>query len=140
MPDFQPYVPLLVAAIVALSAVIIAVLIYKLLNQRVRGRKGQRLGISEFHELDKTRRIVLLRRDDVEHLILIGGNQDVVIESGIQTGIMAPQMQQQMAIPPQEIAPLRTPQPPVFGSRRPILRPVEQSNLYHDDNDDGMQR
>ena len=141
MPDFQPYVSVIVAAIVCLCAVIIAILIYKLLNQRVRGRKGQRLGISEFHELDKTRRIVLVRRDDVEHLIMIGGNQDVVIESGIQTGLMAPPMHQQMQVQPQDVMPLRTPQPPVFGSRRPILRPVGQPMQYDDGSeDDGMQR
>ena len=47
------------------------------------GRKGQRLGISEYHEIDKTRRLVLVRRDETEHLVLIGGGQDLVIESGI---------------------------------------------------------
>ena len=47
------------------------------------GRKGQRLGISEYHEIDKTRRLVLVRRDETEHLILIGGAQDLVVESGI---------------------------------------------------------
>ena len=31
------------------------------------------------------RRLVLVRRDNVEHLVLIGGPQDVVIEPGISS-------------------------------------------------------
>ena len=91
MPDLTPYLSILVMALVILAALILGVLIYKLFNQRVRGRRGQRLGISEYHELDKTRRLVIVRRDDVEHLILIGGNQEFTIESNIQTGLMARQ-------------------------------------------------
>jgi hypothetical protein len=34
--------------------------------------------------VDARRRIVLVRRDDVEHLVMIGGPTDVVIESGIR--------------------------------------------------------
>jgi flagellar biogenesis protein FliO len=64
--ELQPYLPMLVIAMIVLIAIIILILIYKLFNQRVRGRKGQRLGITEFHEIDKTRRIVLVRRDDVD--------------------------------------------------------------------------
>ena len=47
------------------------------------GRRGQRLGVSEYYEVDKDRRLVIVRRDGVEHLILIGGPQDIVIESNI---------------------------------------------------------
>ena len=34
--------------------------------------------------VDSRRRLVLIRRDDVEHLIMTGGPVDVVIETGIQ--------------------------------------------------------
>jgi hypothetical protein len=37
------------------------------------GCKGQRLGIREYHETDKTRRLVLVRRDETEHLIRSAG-------------------------------------------------------------------
>ena len=52
-------------------------------RDQVLERRGQRLGVSEYYEVDKDRRLVLVRRDAVEHLILIGGPQDIVIEQNI---------------------------------------------------------
>jgi flagellar biogenesis protein FliO len=124
--ELQPYLPTLVMALIVLIAIIIVILVYKLFNQRVRGRKGQRLGITEFHEIDKTRRIVLVRRDDVEHLVMIGGNQDMVIESNIESGLAGNSSFATHA-PAEEPVSLRPPKPAVFGSRRPILRSVEPS-------------
>ncbi|MEQ1695873.1 MAG: hypothetical protein ABL901_08535 [Hyphomicrobiaceae bacterium] len=43
----------------------------------------KRLDIVEQWSLDARRRLVLIRRDDVEHLIMTGGPVDVVIETGI---------------------------------------------------------
>jgi hypothetical protein len=43
----------------------------------------RRLDIVEQSNLDGRRRLVLVRRDDVEHLIMTGGPVDVVIETGI---------------------------------------------------------
>jgi Flagellar biosynthesis protein, FliO len=124
--ELQPYLPMLVIALIVLIAIIIMILIYKLFNQRVRGRKGQRLGITEFHEIDKTRRIVLVRRDDVEHLVMIGGNQDLVIESNIESGLAGSSSFSTRAAAEEPVS-MRTPKPAVFGSRRPILRSVEPS-------------
>lgn len=42
-----------------------------------------RLGIVDVYDLDRSRQLVLLRRDNVEHLILIGGPNDTVIETNI---------------------------------------------------------
>jgi hypothetical protein len=42
-----------------------------------------RLGVMEEARVDRQRRLVLVRRDDVEHLIMTGGPVDVVIETGI---------------------------------------------------------
>ncbi len=47
-----------------------------------RGRQ-QRLGAVDVFNLDQSRQLVLLRRDNVEHLVLIGGPNDVLIESQI---------------------------------------------------------
>jgi flagellar protein FliO/FliZ len=48
------------------------------------GRARQpRLGIVDIYDLDRQRQLVLLRRDNVEHLLLIGGPNDVVVESNI---------------------------------------------------------
>ncbi|MFY8094521.1 MAG: flagellar biosynthetic protein FliO [Niveispirillum sp.] len=47
-------------------------------------RKGdKRLGVVEVMPLDARRRLVLLRRDGVEHLLLLGIGEDLVIETGI---------------------------------------------------------
>jgi len=49
-----------------------------------RGRSRQpRLGIVDVYDLDRQRQLLLLRRDNVEHLLLIGGPNDVVIETNI---------------------------------------------------------
>jgi flagellar protein FliO/FliZ len=48
-----------------------------------RPRAEPRLGISEQAAVDSRRRLVLVRRDNVEHLIMTGGPVDVVIETGI---------------------------------------------------------
>ncbi|HEU4517925.1 MAG TPA: hypothetical protein VFS03_00300, partial [Microvirga sp.] len=49
-----------------------------------RGRARQpRLGIVDIYDLDRQRQLILLRRDNVEHLLLIGGPNDVVIETNI---------------------------------------------------------
>jgi hypothetical protein len=45
-----------------------------------------RLGVMEEARVDRVRRLVLVRRDDVEHLIMTGGPVDVVIETGIAVG------------------------------------------------------
>src|SRR5690606_5931795 len=47
-----------------------------------RGRQ-QRLAVLDSTSVDARRKLVLIRRDNVEHLILIGGPTDVVIEPNI---------------------------------------------------------
>ena len=74
----------IITAAVILLIVIILLAVWRKYSPRVSGgRRGQRLGISEYYEVDKDRRLVLVRRDNVEHLILIGGTQDIVIEQNI---------------------------------------------------------
>lgn len=46
-------------------------------------RVDPRLSVVEYANVDSKRRLVLIRRDDVEHLIMTGGPVDVVIETGI---------------------------------------------------------
>lgn len=46
-------------------------------------RADPRLGVIEYAHVDGRRKLVLIRRDDVEHLIMTGGPVDVVIETGI---------------------------------------------------------
>ncbi len=48
-----------------------------------RGGRERRLGIIETTPVDAKRRLVLVRRDDVEHLVLLGPGGDTVIENHI---------------------------------------------------------
>jgi len=54
------------------------------------GRKGRRLGVVESLGLDSRRRLVLVRRDGVEHLLLVGGVAELVVESRIVAGEAIP--------------------------------------------------
>ncbi len=49
-----------------------------------RNRKT-RLSVMDATAVDSHRRLILVRRDDVEHLLLIGGPSDVVVEQNIRT-------------------------------------------------------
>lgn len=73
-------------------------------------RPEPRLGVMEQASVDGRRKLLLIRRDDVEHLIMTGGPVDVVIE----TGIVPPR--QALAEPtfPMETEERREPSPPVF--------------------------
>lgn len=53
-------------------------------------RPDRRLAVVEHASVDGRRRLVLVRRDDVEHLIMTGGPVDVVIETGIGERKAAP--------------------------------------------------
>lgn len=46
--------------------------------------RDRRLAVIETVAIDAHRKLVLLRRDDVEHLMVIGGPVDMVIEGGIR--------------------------------------------------------
>jgi hypothetical protein len=77
-------------AIILILLVLFGVVFRKLTGARLmmpgsdRGRGRQpRLGIVDVYDLDRQRQLLLLRRDNVEHLLLIGGPNDVVIETNI---------------------------------------------------------
>jgi len=61
------------------------------LGYRRHDRTGKRrLSVSESMPLDGKRRLILVRRDDYEHLVLIGGESDLVIEAAIPTSDTLP--------------------------------------------------
>lgn len=51
-----------------------------------RKRDGARLAIVDVTNLDTRRRLVLIRRDNVEHLLLISPNSETVVERNIDSG------------------------------------------------------
>ena len=83
-----------VKAIISLALVLLLVVVAGLILRRITGGRlkfpGQgararqpRLGIVDVFEMDRQRQLVLLRRDNVEHLVMIGGPNDLVIEASI---------------------------------------------------------
>ena len=48
-----------------------------------RGGREKRLAVLDQASVDGRRKLVLIRRDNVEHLIMTGGPVDVVVETGI---------------------------------------------------------
>jgi flagellar protein FliO/FliZ len=139
--EFQNVLIYAGAAVVLLLVFLIAMLIARSSSGGVRGRRGQRLAVTEYHDIDKIRRLVLIRRDRVEHLVLIGPHHDMVIESGIGAqaelplGDEAPYLRPPQHLEPPadntergEPPPLRArmpPRPAVFGDRAPNLRSME---------------
>src|SRR5262249_28589309 len=53
--------------------------------------KRSRLAVIDSFEVDGRRRLVLLRRDNVEHLVMIGGRNDLLIEATIRRVAAQPQ-------------------------------------------------
>ncbi|MGU3539930.1 hypothetical protein [Methylobacterium sp. A54F] len=81
-----------------------------------RGRQP-RLGIVDIYELDRARQLILLRRDNVEHLLLVGGPNDVVIERNIQRGqraAMDPVLRPEAGVEPSPEIEARRPDPGLF--------------------------
>lgn len=78
--------------LIAFAIVLILILVVAWVFRRLsygsvrRPRRGRvaRLAVLEAIAVDQRRRLVLLRRDNTEHLVMIGGSGDLVIEQGIQ--------------------------------------------------------
>ena len=80
-----PYASIAIALLVVF---LLIALLFRILRAFSSGKFGSmhqnRLGITEAIALEGKRRLVMVRRDDVEHLVLIGGENDLVIEQGIK--------------------------------------------------------
>ena len=80
----------ILTTVFALGAVIVAILLVlwllKVLSRATgnvtRGR-NRRLAVVDSLALDPKRQLLIVRRDNVEHLIMVGGPQDMVVETGI---------------------------------------------------------
>ena len=138
MDFLAQYSYIVIAALVVLVLLFGLAMIMKRVSGRTRGRQGSRLGISEYHVVDEQRRLVIVRRDNVEHLLLIGGQHDLVVETDIrsrssgvhedndireQRSPAAPELRVDPPAPPVTLRP--APRAPVFADRRPQLRSVD---------------
>ncbi len=89
-----------------------------------RGRQP-RLSVTDAAIVDDKRRLVLVRRDNIEHLVMIGGPTDIVIEQNIvRAQTAAPAQREPAAVQHREPAAEQVvePQAPVQRLRQPVQR------------------
>ena len=65
------------------------------------GNSRKRVSIVDTATVDGKRQVIIIRRDNVEHLIMTGGPQDIIIESGIAAPEPAPLPRRPMPRPAQ---------------------------------------
>jgi len=79
---------LVVLALIGLTAWLVRRFSSNRLGNAARGRQP-RLAVIDAATVDARRRLVLIRRDNTEHLLMIGGPTDVVVETNILRGAAA---------------------------------------------------
>lgn len=91
--DMDTYIRFVLALIFVISLIGLAAWLIRRFGTTGRfmakTKQHSRLGIVEMAVIDAKRRLVLVRRDDHEHLLLLGANSELVIESGIKDGLVA---------------------------------------------------
>src|SRR5271170_1343481 len=91
-PDNRTFLIVGIAVVVVAIALAIAIIYRVVFAHRLRVPGGSRarqprLGLVDAFSLDGQRQLVLVRRDNVEHLIMIGGPNDVLVESQINRAL-----------------------------------------------------
>jgi hypothetical protein len=122
-PEFATAVLWTFAALILLVIVLVIIRLIRSLTFGTfvaggRNRKT-RLAVMDATAVDSHRRLVLVRRDDIEHLLLIGGPTDVVVEREIRFG----QTRRNQSVFGTETA-LDAPQPPPLPPLPPTPAPV----------------
>lgn len=111
-------------ALFALGVVIILIFIVMWILRIIAGGNGsaargrnRRLSVVDSLALDQKRQLLVVRRDNVEHLILTGGPTDIVVETGIpvpeQPARPVPQRRNMFGKPAEPQAPTIAPAAPV---------------------------
>jgi hypothetical protein len=142
-PGFATAVVWTFAALILLVIVLVIIRLIRSLTFGTfvaggRNRKT-RLAVMDATAVDSHRRLVLVRRDDIEHLLLIGGPTDVVVEREIrlgqsrrpafigENGLDAPVPARPRAPEPAPPPPARAPAPqPMRVPERAQQQPVRQ--------------
>ena len=118
-----------VTAVLALGIVLVLIVLgvwalkifFRASNTLVRGR-NRRLNVVDSVMIDPKRSLVIVRRDNVEHLILTGGPQDLVVESGIPTDRPSGGQSRRAA---DDTAPATTPAEEKSGTSQPVSDALE---------------
>src|SRR5215831_18469530 len=123
---------ILAAAFLVLASIGVLVwLVHVFRSERTRAASRRarqpRLAVIDAATVDGRRRLVLIRRDNVEHLLMIGGQADIVVESNI---VRATAREPALARPPafaeatQQPAAIQLETAPPFTRPRPQREPV----------------
>ncbi len=104
---------LAIAAAVAIVVLLILLWLFRKIfgnaNSRIAKSRQPRLSITDAAIVDDKRRLVLVRRDAVEHLIMIGGPTDIVIEQNIVRAAPVAMPQTQAPVQAQTQMPAQAP-------------------------------
>ena len=81
--DFDTYLRFALALILVLGLIALLAWVLRRFGAGVKLQRGRRLGIVEVQALGPRHRLILLRRDQVEHLVIVGPHSETIVESGI---------------------------------------------------------
>lgn len=92
LDDLSSYLGYLLAFLFVLALIGIVAWLFKSLTGgrssngggRIFGGRDKRIGVVQAASVDGRRKLILIRRDDKEHLIMVGGPVDMLIENGIE--------------------------------------------------------
>jgi flagellar protein FliO/FliZ len=140
--DMSLAMRLILALVVVLALIGFTVLLLKrfgmvkLGGMSLAGRQP-RLAVMDIAHLDSRRKLVIVRRDAVEHLVMIGGPNDVVIEQGIVRGqpVAGVQKDEKVSVPPVAdgtksfIRPISSYLPPKAAAKTPETEPASLGTL-----------
>jgi flagellar protein FliO/FliZ len=81
--DFDLYLRFALALILVLGLIALLAWVLRRFGMGMKLAKGRRLSVVEMQSLGPRHRLILLRRDQVEHLVIVGPHSETVVESGI---------------------------------------------------------
>ncbi len=120
-----PYtVPILaLAGLIVLAGLVVFLGRLTRRNRSQRMVAGHRLAVIDHIQIDETRRLVLIQRDDVQHLVVLGGGSDFLVESGIAA--VHARAPQHPSLAARAVDPVRVPEParPDTAPHHEPLRP-----------------
>lgn len=115
--------------LLALGGIVVLVILVAVLRGRKRRGHhtliaGHRLAVVDQIPIDDTRRLVLIQRDDVQHLVILGGGSDFLVESGIGVAHAQEAPHARMAVRHDD-APAEA-EPAAAKPSRPLAAPVSR--------------
>jgi flagellar protein FliO/FliZ len=82
--DFDLYFRFALALVLVLGLIALLAWMLRRFGMGMKMSKGRRLGVSEVQMLGPRHKMMLVRRDEVEHLVILGPAGETVVETGIK--------------------------------------------------------